>query len=256
VTDNPVPTPNQPIVGPGGRVDRVWYRFFADLLGKLQTETTTIKETLSSIETAQVSADPPPLASVPDGNRLGDIEKMLWTAPRGSSAPAGGGGAGATGATGPQGATGPLGATGATGPTGSTGATGAGSTGATGGPGATGPANPAFCFIIPGKPNSSQVYNVPVPWNCVVAANLAGTVVFDTSLTTSNAAFTVNAVNAGNTATLVGTVTITPTTHTSCSLSVQAATTLLAGGALQISAPAVQDATLADMGISIPVTKL
>ena len=113
-----------------------------------------------------------------------------------------------------------------------------------------------MAFPFSGKPAASQLVNVPMPWAMTIPANFAGTVVYDTTLTTANAVFTVNRVSSANATTAIGTITITSGSHVSATLSTQAAFSLVIGDTLQIVAPATQDNTLADVGITIQCTRV
>jgi hypothetical protein len=106
-----------------------------------------------------------------------------------------------------------------------------------------------LAFMLPGQPSAGAVFNLVLPFGVTIPALLAGAVVYAGTAATANAIFTVNKLSGG-VVTALGTVTITAGSHTATSLA-GAGGSLAGGNVIQLSAPTPQDASLADIGISL-----
>lgn len=100
-----------------------------------------------------------------------------------------------------------------------------------------------------GKPDSGREVLIPLPKNRVVPNNFAGTVGYAAIAPTSSAIFIVSYVRAG-TDTVIGTITVLAAS-TAITLSIQSSVNLLTGDIFKVTAPAPQDASLANVGITM-----
>lgn len=110
-------------------------------------------------------------------------------------------------------------------------------------------------IVIPGKPGVSQVMNIVIPMAITIAANFALTVAYQGTQATANMDFTVNKISGG-TVTALGTITLGTASKTAITRPTVALTNFAAGDVLQVVAPAAQDATGADIGITIMGSKV
>jgi hypothetical protein len=109
-------------------------------------------------------------------------------------------------------------------------------------------------FIYPGLPPANQVINIPMTIGINVPSGLSGAMVYNSTQATANAVFTLKKISSGGVVTTIGTITITPASHNS-GTSAGSGGTLSPGDTLQMSAPATQDTTLADVSLTILVTR-
>ena len=118
-----------------------------------------------------------------------------------------------------------------------------------------GPVSLPLGFIIGGKPAPSAVYHLIMATRAVIPDNLAGTVAFSGTSPAVAMPFTVNKLTGGLTSSKIGTITISPNSSIAFTLSQQAGVVLSPGDVLQLVAPPTQDASGADIGITILTTK-
>ena len=104
-------------------------------------------------------------------------------------------------------------------------------------------------FPFNGKPAASLSVFIPVTIPISIAANLVGSVGYANTVSTGGAVFTLSKISGGST-TALGTITATAGSKTAFVFA-GAGGTLVVGDTLQLTAPASQDATLADLGITI-----
>lgn len=109
----------------------------------------------------------------------------------------------------------------------------------------------AIAFPFTGKPLAGALINVPVGIAMDIAPNLAGSQGFADTAATTSSIFTLNKISSGVTA-ILGTITFDPIVAPAFA---GIGGDLAIGDIMQLVAPATQDATLADLGITILVTR-
>jgi hypothetical protein len=110
------------------------------------------------------------------------------------------------------------------------------------------------CFPFGGKPSASATVFAPMSFPITVPASLTGTVCYCNIAPTGSVVFTLNKVNSSGTQTGLGTITVTAGSRTTVTLSGTGGS-VATGEALQLIAPATQDGTMADIGVTIQVTR-
>lgn len=123
-------------------------------------------------------------------------------------------------------------------------------------PGAPGIAYPLpIGIIIPGRPQTGQVFNVSVPVPCALSSGLPGVTAYAGTVGTGNAMFLVNRVaQPSNVVSNLGNLTVMSGSHFTV-LPAGTGGAFAAGDVLQLVCP-TQDATLADLGITFLATRL
>jgi hypothetical protein len=107
---------------------------------------------------------------------------------------------------------------------------------------------PITAAII-GQPGADVSIYIPIVMGVTIDPALGGARAYCNVLPTANAIFTINKVTAAGIVTELGTITFVTTSNTGVALA-GAGGSLVPGDTLQILAPA-QDATLADIGITL-----
>lgn len=111
-------------------------------------------------------------------------------------------------------------------------------------------------FLLPSLQVAGQVFNLVVTVPMTLPQNFVGSAVYCGTQATANAVFTVVQVPVSTGVAITqGTVTVTPVSHTSCTLVSAGVITLLTGDVLQIKCPTPSDITLADIGITLLATR-
>lgn len=110
-----------------------------------------------------------------------------------------------------------------------------------------------LAFVFMGLPLADAMLSIPIIANTTVPAGLLGTTGYQHVLAAAAATFTLNKISGGVT-TALGTITFNTTSNTAITLA-GAGGTAIPGDVLQVIAPATQDTTMADVGITIPVLR-
>lgn len=104
-------------------------------------------------------------------------------------------------------------------------------------------------FVLQGKPNTGQVFNIAIAMAITIPDNFGSSVVYTTTPPTANAQFVVRQIKSGINS-IIGTITLTAGSNAACILSHQGAVQFNSGDVLQLVSP-VQDDTLSDISITI-----
>lgn len=107
----------------------------------------------------------------------------------------------------------------------------------------------AIPFWFTGPVAADAMVNIPMGFSLSIDRLLAGTITYAKARPTAPASFILNKI-AGGIVSQLGVITLTPANSYSHALSGNGGS-LLIGDVLQIIAPAIADATLADIGITV-----
>jgi len=110
-------------------------------------------------------------------------------------------------------------------------------------------------FIIQGKPNAAQTYNLIMGMAITIPIGLTGTFSYAGVVSAGSSLFVINKISGGTTTAIAG-ILLSASSHTANTLFCTTAVTFAAGDVFQLVAPASQDATLSDIGITILSTKI
>ena len=106
----------------------------------------------------------------------------------------------------------------------------------------------AFPFV--GKPQANVAVYIPMAMGLTIPNLLAGTVTYCDTQATANTVFVLQRIRSGSSTVTLGTITITPTSRFSSTLSGSGGI-LNASDILSITGPGTADATLSDVGITV-----
>jgi hypothetical protein len=110
-------------------------------------------------------------------------------------------------------------------------------------------------FQITGKPAAAQIMNVAMPWALTIPGSLAGTVGYCNTQPAANQTYTLRKIS-GTTTTTLGTIVVPPSPASKMAVTLSGAGgSLAAGDVLQLLCPTPQEASLADLCITVTCTR-